>query len=213
MPWKRHLFTLGAAAVGAGVIAFYWNVAVRPPAEERRAETPTDVAPMEQPLVTVVDPAKGPKDAAVTIVEFGDHACPHCRSTQEAADRLLAAYPGRVRFVWKSAPSPLHPGSDVAAEAALCAARGGKFWEYHARLFENSGLFDQASMAILANELGLDPTEFSACLTQDQTLPLVERTVTEARALGLTSVPTLFINGKRHEGAMTYEQLLEASGL
>ena len=213
MHWKRNLLVLGASVMGAAVLAFYWNVAVKPPAPDDGPPKASEPEPIDAPFVTVIDPSKGPKDAQVTVVEFGDHACPHCRSAQEAADRLMAEHPGRVRVVWKSAPSPLHPGSDVAAEAALCAGRQGKFWEFHARLFENTGLYDQASMAIIANELDLDPPEFSACLTQGTAKPLVERTVTEARALGLSAVPTLFINGKRHEGAMTYDQLLEASGL
>ena len=65
----------------------------------------------------------------------------------------------------------------------------------------------------MASDLKLDTVQFNECLIRDITLPLVEKTVTEAKALGLTSIPTLFINGVRYEGAVSYEQLLEAAGL
>ena len=214
MRWKQTFFILGAAVVGFGVLAAYWNVAAEraKPAPAPATTTPAP-APIATPFVTVVDPSKGPKDADVTIIEFGDHACPYCRSTQEAVDALMKAYPGRVRFVWKSAPSPLHPGSEIAAEAALCAERQGKFWEYHDQLFKDPTTLDQSSMVILASELRLDPADFGDCLSTEATRPLVERTVTEAKALGLTGIPTVYVNGTRYEGAMDYAQLLEAAGL
>ena len=212
MRWKQAFFILAAAAVGAAVLASYWRVAL-PSSDDADAVTEgASPAPIDAPFVTVVDPSMGPKDAAVTIVEFGDHACPYCRSAQEAIDRLLEEHPKDVRLVWKSAPSPLHPGADVAAEAALCAGRQGKFWQYHARLFD-IGAFNQTSVAILANELDLDSVQFNECIMQGLARPLVERTVTEARALGLKSIPTLFIGGVRYEGALSYDQLLEATGL
>jgi len=213
MHWKRTIFTLCAAAIGFAVLASYWYVEVRDDGGDADATPPAVLAAIDAPFVTMVDPMKGPKDAKTTVVEFGDHACPYCKSAQDSLDRLLTEHPADVRIVWKSAPSPLHPGSDTAAEAALCAGRQGKFWEYHARLFEDSGAFTQASMAILANDLGLDSTQFNECIVQGLTRPLVERTVTEARALGLTSIPTLFIDGVRYEGALSYDQLLEATGL
>ncbi len=213
MHWKRNLFVLGSAAVGFGVLAAFWISTSPPAASEESVPETSAPSPIDAPFVTFVDPAKGPADAEVTIVEFGDHACPYCRTTQGAVDRLLSEYPSRVRFVWKSAPSPLHPGAETAAEAALCAQRQGRFWDFHDRLFAEPSTFDQASMVILANELRLDGVAFGECLASDAARPLVERTVLEARALGVTGIPTLFINGVRHEGAMSYEQLLEASGL
>jgi protein-disulfide isomerase len=213
MRWKHHLLVFGAAAVGIGILAAFWMTATaKDPAPPVEAEEPAP-APIDQPFVTIVDPSKGPQDAEVTIVEFGDHACPYCKSVQDAVDLLMAQYPGRVRFVWKSAPSPLHTGSQTAAEAALCAARQGKFWEYHARLFDDPTMFDQTSLAILADQAGLENVAFSECLSTEATRPLVERTVTEARALGLTGIPTIFVNGTRYEGALSHEQLLEATGL
>jgi len=212
MRWKRDLFTLGGASVGFAVLAVFWMSVSKPVAEAVPQEA-KKVAAVATPFVTIVDPAKGPKDAPVTIVEYGDHACPYCKSMQDAVDSLIATHPDSVRFVWKSAPSPSHPSSTTAAQAALCANRQGRFWEYHDRLFEDPTLLNEAAMVILANELELDSAAFSECLSTDATLPLVERTVTEAQGLGLTGIPTVFINDRRYEGAMTYDQLLEATGL
>lgn len=213
MHWKRHLLILAAAAVGFAILASYWDMATEPTAAGPAETGSAAPDPITTPSVTIVDPSKGPKDAKVTIIEFGDHACPYCKSAQEAVDRLIAAYPTEVRFVWKSAPSPLHAGAETAAEAALCAGRQGRFWEFHARLLEDPSMFDEASMTILAGELPLDVSAFGECLSSGATRPLVERTVTEARALGLTGIPTIFINGTRFEGALTYDQLLEATDL
>ncbi len=204
--------TAALAISGALVLFAYWRTTT---ADDAPAAAPVESAPapIDKPFVTFVDPSRGPKDAEATVIAFGDHACPYCRSVHEALERLAAERSGRVRVVWKSAPSALHPGSDTAAEAALCADRQGRFWDFHAALYENPGLFDQASLALIASDLDLDTTAFNACLMDGATRPLVERTIDEARALGLTAIPTLFIGDRRYEGAMSYEQLLEATGL
>lgn len=212
MNFKRDIFVLAAAALGAGILIFYWRVS-HTPAPVAVAVEEVAPPPIDAPFITFVDPSKGPKDAAVTIVEFGDYACPHCRSSQQAIDRLIDAYPGQVRFIWKSAPSPLHQGADVAAAGALCAAQQGMFWEFHDRLFKDAVFLNEASMVIQAGELRLDSEAFGACLSSRATQPLIERTVTEAKALRLTGIPTIFVNGQRFDGALTYEQLLEATGL
>lgn len=210
--WKRNLLLLISAALGISILAFYWSVVDVEAPVAAEVETPAPPT-MLAPFVTLIDPSKGPQDAALTIVEFGDYACPYCRTSQKAIDRLLSEHPTEVRFVWKSAPSPLHPDADTASEAALCAARQGKFWEFHERLFENAGLFDQSSMVILAGEMRLDTEAFGECLSTRATRPLVDRTVTEAKALGLTGIPTIFVGGTRFDGALSYEQLLDATGL
>jgi protein-disulfide isomerase len=73
------------------------------------------------------EPAQGPADAPVTIVEFSDFQCPHCRQAQATLQQLLRRYAGKVRLVHRDFPVPqLHPGA--AAEAARCADEQGEFW-------------------------------------------------------------------------------------
>src|SRR5690348_538399 len=101
MHWKRTALTIGGAAIGFVVLAFYWRVAFKPTGNSAVASANAP-APIQEPFVTLHDPSRGPSDAKLTIVEFGDHACPYCRATQEDIDSLLAEHPADVRFVWKS---------------------------------------------------------------------------------------------------------------
>jgi protein-disulfide isomerase len=213
MHWKRSLLLGVALLFGGAVLVFYWRVArtsVGPRPLASAAESP--VRHLDAPEVTVADPQRGPKDAKIVIIEFGDYICPFCKAGGAAVDQLQAAYPAEVRFVWKNDPSPLHPGADVAAEAAMCAGRQGAFWPYHQKLFENQETYDETALAITANTLGLDAATFGSCLSAHDTKPLVDRTVDEGKALGVTALPTFFINGKRIEGAMTYDELLQEVG-
>lgn len=211
MHWKRALLIIVAIALGAGVLTFNWKVlratqaTVQAPSASASAS-----ARLEAPSVTFVDPSKGPKDATNTIVVFGDYLCAYCQASDQAIDQLLQARPDDVRVVWKNDPSPLHPGAGTAAEAAMCAAKQGAFWSFHQKLFDGQQTFDQVAMTIVADNLGLDTTAFGSCLSKHETKPLVDRTVTEGQALGIKALPTFFINGTRHEGALTYDQLLQA---
>jgi len=174
------------------------------PAEE--AEKP---AAIDFPLITFIDASKGPEDARVTIVEYGDHACPFCRKAEKDIERLLAAH-SDVRFVWKDLPSELHVGSTIASEAAQCAKDQGRFWEYHERLFEQEAFFTQTSLALLANTIGLDLDRFSQCLSQRKKRYVIERNISEAEALGIDGTPYFFIGEKRYSGLLSFEDLENA---
>jgi len=211
MHWKRTLLIIVAIALGTGVLAFSWKVArtAQAPVQDASASAPSS-RHLDAPEVTFVDPYKGPKDAKNTIVEFGDYLCAFCQASNQAIDQLLHDRPNDVRFVWKNDPSPLHPGADTAAEAAMCAAKQGAFWNFHDKLFAGQQTYDQISMTVTADNLGLDTAAFSRCLSSHDTQPLVARTLSEAQALGIQALPTFYINGTRYEGELSYDQLLEA---
>jgi protein-disulfide isomerase len=83
------------------------------------------------------DQVRGPNDAKVTIVEFSDYQCPYCVQASNTVNQILGAYKDQVRFIYKNFPlTNIHPYAEKAAEAALCAAEQGKFWEYHDKLFK-----------------------------------------------------------------------------
>lgn len=211
MAWKHRLFILVAAILGSGVLAFYWKVIQTtqgpPPVVASAPAAP--VAHLDAPSVTTADPHLGPWDAKNTVVEFGDYLCPACKDGSPAIDRLVQARPD-VRYVWKNDPSPLHVGADTAAAAAMCADKQGAFWAYHRKLFLDQSTFDEASLTLTAGDLDLNATAFGNCLASGDSKALVERTVSEGQALGIQSLPTYFINGKRYEGEMTYDQLVNA---
>ncbi len=213
MRWQRATLILTALLIGAGVLGFYWKViqaTQHPPAPETAAQSST-ARHLTAPEITFVDPSLGPKDARVTVVEFGDYLCPFCRDSSDAIDQLLKQHARDVRFVWKNDPSPLHAGADQASEAAMCAAQQNAFWPYHRHLMTGQqSTYDQAALTLAAGDLGLDTGAFGTCLASHGAKPLVDRTLDEARALGITALPTFFINDTRYEGQMTYAQLEQA---
>ncbi len=210
---KAAAVILIGLALSFAVLGLFWNV-VRSVSTEPAASQTAAAAPLrhlDAPEIMTIDQSLGPKDAPVTIVEFGDYLCEHCRASEDAVEQLLAAQPKRIRYVWKDMPSPLHPGADVAAQGALCAGKQGKFWEFHRALMAAQGSIDQTSLTFQASQLNLDTQAFADCLTTQETAPFVERTTNEGLALGIDGLPTFYVNGKRYDGAMTYDELSQAA--
>ncbi|OGL66887.1 hypothetical protein A2856_00045 [Candidatus Uhrbacteria bacterium RIFCSPHIGHO2_01_FULL_63_20] len=201
-PW---LILLSIATAGLIVLGFFaiQLTPVRAPREAADA-----VVPLTQPSATFVNPSRGPASAPVTIVAFGDFQCAACAQLAQALDQVLADRPD-VRVVWKDAPDEAsHPFSSLAAVAAHCADRQGRFWEYHDRLFARQAFLSEGTFVPLAREIGLDEASFTACFDGKETLPIVRKDFDEARALSLTAIPTMFIGGTRVEGAPSLEELI-----
>jgi protein-disulfide isomerase len=158
-------------------------------------------------------PARGPADAPVTIVEFADFRCPHCRSMLPVLERVRAAYPDEVRLVFAHLPV-VSEESGRAAVAAVAAGNQGAFWEMHDFLFQLQGQpLDEELLREKARQLGLDPDRFSRDLRSPQTLAVVDADVAAANRLGLRATPTFFVNGELLEGTRSFEtfrQLIEA---
>jgi uncharacterized OsmC-like protein/predicted DsbA family dithiol-disulfide isomerase len=158
--------------------------------------------------VTDRDHARGPAAADVTVVEYGDFACPFCRRAYGVVRQLLEKLP-EVRFVFRANPrSHLFPAAEPAAEAAEAAAARGKFWEMHDRLFETEAGLEREQLVALARGLGLDGAAVEAELDGH-----VHRAAVRAQELSgwhshVISTPTFFVNGVRFEDAP--EQLPEA---
>jgi len=163
------------------------------------------------PTVTVADPIRGPKNAPVTLVEFGDFLCPYCAAAEPVLMEFLAAHPNEVRLVWKDFPiKDKHPLAEEAAMAARCAEEQKKFWEYHDLLFANQESLTPQALVRLAQELNLDLSRFQTCQNEKTWLPRVERGLEEGIALAIDGVPYLFVNGKRISGTITNTALEEA---
>lgn len=150
-------------------------------------------------------PSLGPKDAPIVIVEFSDFQCPYCkRFHQQTFEALMAAYPGKIRFVYRNLPlTTIHPEALPAAEASLCAHEQGAFWPYHDRLFQ--GELGEAAYLRYAQELNLDVKRFQQCLQERRYRDFVEKDMEFAINLGVRSTPTFFINGIALVGAQPLE--------
>ena len=177
------------------------------------------------------NPARGPADAKVTIVEFSDFQGPNCGSfAQETLPQILADYGDKVRFVFMNLPLTKDNYAEKAAEAGECANAQGTFWQYHDLLFQNQ----QALTALLtpdpaaglakvvdslkgyAAQLGLDTAKFNDCLDSGQMANAVQADQQvgqkAAQDAGLTSfgLPSFFINGNYLGGAQAYDVFKQA---
>jgi protein-disulfide isomerase len=169
------------------------------------SSTPQQVVRYEVPIDD--DPALGPQNAAITIVEFSDYECPYCRRWHsEVYPNLRDAYAEQVRFVYRDFPlSSIHPNAFPAAEAANCANEQGAFWDFHEMLFSMElGLGSEAYQAY-ASRLGLDASAFSECLESGRFGGEVQADYDFAAELGVRSTPTFFINGIAVVGAQPFE--------
>lgn len=144
----------------------------------------------------------GPTDAPITIVEFSDYQCPFCRRWhQQVYEPLMAAYPGKIRLVYRHLPlTSIHPDAFSAAEAAMCAGEQNAYWDYHDKLFDGESLGNSVYLQY-ARDLGLNMDTFEACLNDRKYQEAVQNDSDFAINLGIRSTPTFFINGLAVVGA------------
>jgi len=152
------------------------------------------------------DPAWGPEDATVTIVEFSDFQCPYCsRFAVETYPQIKQQYGDKVRFVFRDFPlTQIHENAQKASEAAQCANEQGKFWEYHDKLFASQAALDAASLKSYASELGLDSATFDQCLDTGKYTDEVQKDLQEGAGYGVQGTPSFFINGLLVSGAQPF---------
>lgn len=165
-------------------------------------------------LAVPVDPdrdhIRGPVEAPVTVLEYGDLECPYCGRAEPALRELLADF-GDVRYIWRHLPlSDVHPRAQLAAEASEAAAAQGAFWEMHDLLLERQDDLRPSDLLTYAEQLGLDLDRFEDELRRHVHAPRVEEDVDSADISGVTGTPTFFVNEKRHEGAYDIDSLSTA---
>jgi protein-disulfide isomerase len=155
--------------------------------------------PLVQLISTDDDPARGPANAPVTIVEFTDFQCPACAAMQPVLDEVLKTYGDKVRFVVRDFPLIMHANAKKAAEAANAANAQGKFFEYTALLFKRQKALDVPSLKKYASEIGLDRARFDAALDSGSFAAEVRHDISDGEMYGIESTPTIFINGVKLE--------------
>ena len=147
------------------------------------------------------DHIRGPADAVVTLVEYGDFQCEYCGHAESVVRELLADF-GDLRYVWRHLPlSDVHPEAQLAAEAAEAAAVEGRFWEMYDLLMADQGALAVRHLVGYAEQLGLDPERFRDALRKQKFAGRVADDVESADRSGVSGTPTFFINGRRHYGA------------
>jgi protein-disulfide isomerase len=161
--------------------------------------------------VNAQDHSRGPKDAPITLVEYGDFECPHCGQAHYQLQELEKALGESMRLVFREFPLTIvHPHAAQAAEAAESAGAQRKFWSMHDMLFENQDALEEEDLLQYAAAIDLDVEQFARDLSRERFAPRVREHFMGGVRSGVNGTPTLFINGVRHDGGFDYQSLLAA---
>lgn len=147
-------------------------------------------------------PTRGPKDAPVTIVEFGDLQCPACKAAQPTIEALAAAEP-QARFVFQNFPLEMHNWAAKGAAYADCVGRASNdaFWKFISKTYESQAEITAENadekLTALADAAGVKGSEIAACATQPETKARIDASIALGKNVDVSGTPTLFINGRK----------------
>jgi protein-disulfide isomerase len=154
-------------------------------------------------------PVKGSPTAKITLVEFADYECPHCKRLQPVLRQIVDEFRGDVKAYFKHYPLPQHTNARLAAEAAVAANKQGKFWVFQDKLWDKQDELSPAEIEKIAKESGLDMTKFRADLQAPATKDRVQKDRTDGQTLGLQATPSVYINGREYTDPKDTESMRE----
>lgn len=155
-------------------------------------------------------PSQGPATAPVTLVLFSDFQCPYCKGMRDTLHEITKNYGKKVRLVFRQFPlTSIHPLAQKAAEASLCAASQGRFWEMHDLLFEDQAHLSEKDLKQKARQLGLDVSAFDKCLDGNSFAAQVREDIRAGAAAGTDGTPALYVNGRFFNGNIPYKDIAE----
>ena len=219
----RRLTTLIVVVLAAfGVVGFLIAPTIRD------AITPVgdfvQITPTSRPMADGT--AMGDPNAPVTIETFADFQCIACAIFAEdtearVADTLVAT--SQVRYVFRHYPFldqgiPGSNESQQSANASMCAAEQGRFWDYHDMLYANfqganQGNFSNRRLAAFAESLGLDMEQFNTCFRENRYRDQIEQDRATAQSYAVSGTPSVFVNGQRvgqPQRVPTFEEIQQA---
>ncbi len=150
----------------------------------------------------ITGPSKGPKDAPVTIVEFGDLQCPACKAAQPTTESLVTAEPN-ARFVFQNFPLEIHNWAAKGAAYADCVGRASNdaFWKFISKTYETQSDITAENadekLTALADGAGLKGADIAACAAKPETKAHVDASIALGKSVDVTGTPTVFINGRK----------------
>jgi protein-disulfide isomerase len=160
-------------------------------------------------------PSRGPASAPVTVVEFGDFQCPHCKDAQPTVDKLISENKN-ARLIFQSFPLPMHDWAMKAASYGDCVARANNdaFWKFVSGVYgvqsDITASNADEKLALIADNSGVKGSDIAACAAKPDTGSRVQHSVDLGTSLGVNSTPTLFINGRKlTAGGIPYEVLVK----
>lgn len=217
--WLWYVLLVVFFGLGLGIGYLVWGVS--PTGQTAQLTDAQAAAPTTDPNaprtvtrypVTVDDdPAYGPADAPVTIIEFSDYQCPYCQKWHvEVWPLLKKAYGDKIRLVYRDFPLySIHPEAGPAAEAANCAGDQNKYWEFHNLLFSGQNELGATIYRTYADNLNLDMDLFVDCVESQKYKDEVSDDFNYGGQIGIQSTPTFFINGVALIGAQPFDVFQE----
>jgi Na+/H+ antiporter NhaA len=200
---------LGVLTAALGASALTWIVyrvtALLPRQAKLRAlvGTAETIVDLAVPVDLERDYIRGPAQAPVTLLEYGDFECPYCGQAESIIRELLTDF-GDLRYVWRHLPlNDVHPHAQLAAEAAEAAAAQGKFWDMYDLLLSRQNNLTLRDLVAYAEQLALDVELFRTHLRKRKGAGRIAEDVESADQSSVSGTPTFFINGRRHYG--TYD--------
>jgi len=150
----------------------------------------------------ITGPERGPKDAPVTIVEFGDLQCPACKAAQPTIEALVAAEP-TARFVFQNFPLEMHNWAAKGAAYSDCVGRASTdaFWKFVSKTYETQSDITAENadekLTAIADGAGVKGSDIAACAAKPETKAHVDASIALGKSVDVTGTPTLFINGRK----------------
>ncbi|HEV2717398.1 MAG TPA: thioredoxin domain-containing protein [Terriglobales bacterium] len=150
----------------------------------------------------ITGPERGPKDAPVMIVEFGDLQCPACKAAQPTIEALVAAEPN-ARFVFQNFPLEMHNWAAKGAAYADCVGRASNdaFWKFVSKTYETQSDITAENadekLTALADGAGVKGAEIAACAVKPETKAHIDASIALGKSVDVTGTPTLYINGRK----------------
>jgi Na+/H+ antiporter NhaA len=204
-----------AAAVLSTLVA--WSIVrmvARLPREVRARQlsaTAEELIDLDEDVDPARDHVRGPDDAPVTLVEYGDYECPYCGRAEVVIRELLDSFGDDLRYGWRNLPlNDVHPHAQEAAEAAEAAGGQGKFWEMHDLLLDHQDELTELDLSRYARGIDLDVDQFWKDLRERTYAGRIDEDVASADASGVAGTPSFFINGRRYAGAYDIDTLRNA---
>ena len=159
------------------------------------------------------DHIKGPRNAPVQVVAYGDYQCSYCGGASLVVNAIERSFSGQMAFAFRHFPlSNLHPFAGKAAIAAEAAGRQGKFWFMHNMIFQYQEQLNAKTLFVFAEELKLNIKVFKMDITDHALSEKVAADLDSGARSGVNGTPSFFINGYKYSGSYDFESLAGAIG-
>ncbi len=211
---EAKLGVLGSAVLAPLLALAVFRLVGRLPKAVRARQisgTAEDLIDLDEDVDPERDHLRGPEDASVTLVEYGDFECPYCGQAETVVRELLASSDDDVRYVWRHLPlNDVHGSAQLAAEAVEAASAQGAFWEIYDAFLAHQDALEPRDITRIAEGLHLDVERLWREVRRHEYAHRVSEDVASADASGVSGTPTFFINGRRHQGAYDIDTLTTA---